>query len=61
MRLGIGLTGPLLLVLLVVVGLVGSTLSVFGDQLARRPRADPLATPGPDQPAGSRSAACSRT
>ena len=53
MRPGIGLTGPLLLVLLVVVGLVGSSLSVFGTSSPDDRAQTPLATPGPDQPAGS--------
>jgi hypothetical protein len=53
MRPGIGLTGPLLLVLLVVVGLVGSSLSVFGTSTPDDRAQTPLATPGPDQPAGS--------
>jgi len=51
-RPGPGFTGPLLLVLLVVVGLVGSTLSVFGASPTDTQPATPLATGG-TQPAGS--------
>jgi hypothetical protein len=43
-RTGPGFAGPLLLVLLVVVGLVGSTLSVFGTTPADPRVATPLAT-----------------
>jgi len=53
MRPGIGLTGPLLLVLLVVVGLIGSSLSVFGGNAPGDRQQPPLATPPPDSPAGT--------
>jgi hypothetical protein len=53
MRPGIGLTGPLLLVLLVVVGLVGSSLSVFGASSSDDRQQTPLASPPADQPVGS--------
>jgi hypothetical protein len=48
-----GLTGPLMLVLLVVVGLVGSTLSVFGTSSSDDRPQTPLASPPPDQPVGT--------
>lgn len=47
-----GLAGPLLLVLLVVVGLVGSTLSVFSGSAANDLTQTPLAV-DPPQPVGS--------
>ncbi len=47
-----GLAGPLLLVLLVVVGLVGSTLSVFSGSAANDLTQTPLAV-DPQQPVGS--------
>ncbi len=43
-RPGVGLAGPLLLVLLVLVGLVGSTLSVFSGSTTDTRRLTPLAT-----------------
>jgi hypothetical protein len=53
MRPGIGLTGPLLLVLLVVVGLVGSSLSVFGTSSDDTRQQTPLASPPANLPAGT--------
>jgi hypothetical protein len=53
LRGGVGLTGPLMLVLLVVVGLVGSTLSVFGSGSTDDRQQTPLASPPADQPVGS--------
>ena len=53
LRGGVGLTGPLVLVLLVVVGLVGSTLSVFGSGSTDDRQQTPLASPPADQPVGS--------
>lgn len=40
-----GVTGPLILVLLVVLGLFGSTLGMFGSALPATPPPQPLATP----------------
>ncbi len=53
LRGGVGLTGPLMLVLLVVVGLVGSSLSVFGSGATDDRQQTPLASPPAGQPAGS--------
>ena len=52
-RGGVGLTGPLVLVVLVVLGLVGSTLSVFGSGATDDRQRTPLASPPADQPAGT--------
>lgn len=49
---GPGFTGPLLLIVLVVVGLVGSTLSVFGSGPSDTRGSTPLATDD-SQPAGT--------
>ncbi|MGZ4617037.1 MAG: hypothetical protein ACXV4A_15930 [Actinomycetes bacterium] len=49
---GYGLAGPVLLVLLLVAGLVGSTLSVFGTQPGATQQLAPLAT-APAAPVGS--------
>lgn len=52
-RPGMGLTGPLMLILLVVVGLVGSTLSVFGTSATDNRPQTPLASPPSGNPTGS--------